>query len=213
LLGCVVAASVFEKKSVRLQGDYDSSLGLIAVVGPSRWAAPAALVSLGGLALALGMGVYMSERNAAGVTLLPTIAVLHTGPLFGAIGQSLPSFVHPFAFSLFTAAAMGPTGSPAYRACAGWWAVNVAFEMGQHPQVSVVIARALYDADGDTWPMWLTRPLSNYLLRGTFDVGDLAAATGGALAAAGVLCLIHRLEVRRAADAGRLTSILDGGSQ
>jgi glycopeptide antibiotics resistance protein len=40
--------------------------------------------------------------------------------------------------------------------------------------------------------------VSNYLLRGTFDVGDLIAATLGALAAALLLFVIHGWEVSRA---------------
>jgi len=160
----------------------------------SRRTASAALLALGGLALALGVVVYASDRDPAGVALLPAVAVLHTGPLFGALGQWLPSFVHPFAFSLFTAVALGPSASPAYRACVGWWLVNVAFEVGQHPRVSVVIVRALDDAGSNNWLRWLTRPLTNYFQSGMFDMGDLVAVTAGALMAAGVLYLVHRAE-------------------
>jgi hypothetical protein len=37
--------------------------------------------------------------------------------------------------------------------------------------------------------------LSSYVLRGTFDVGDLIAATAGAAGAASLLYVVHRLEV------------------
>jgi hypothetical protein len=37
---------------------------------------------------------------------------------------------------------------------------------------------------------WLTRTVSNYFLRGTFDVGDLIAVTLGAFAAACVMGLV-----------------------
>jgi hypothetical protein len=70
--------------------------------------------------------------------------------------------------------------------------VNVAFEVAQHPAISGAVARAAEGVFGRPWP---ARLLSNYVLRGTFDVGDLIAATAGAAAAAAVLCLVHRREV------------------
>jgi hypothetical protein len=112
-------------------------------------------------------------------------------PLFGALGGWLPSFVHPFAFSLFTAASRPAGASPAYAACIAWWVVNVAFEIAQSRGIAAVIARNVENALGRTS---VTQPLTNYLLRGTFDLGDLMAATAGALAAAGVLTFVHRRE-------------------
>jgi hypothetical protein len=141
------------------------------------------------------MLVYATDRDPIHVMLLPTIASLHTGPIFGGIDPWLPSFVHPLAFSLFTAAALQRSASPAYGACAAWWAVNIAFEVGQHVQISGRVAESVQLVLGQTW---LARALSNYFLRGTFDVGDIAAATAGALTAAAVLHLVHRLESRYA---------------
>jgi len=157
--------------------------------------APALLVAIGSLGLAVGLLVYMTDRDAAHAMLFPAGAGLASGPIFGILGLCLPSFVHPFAFSLFTAAALPSRSAWRYGACAAWCAVNVAFEVGQHPQVNAPLAEALQGSFG---PTLLTRPLANYFLRGSFDVGDIAAATAGALAAAGVLYLIHRLETRYA---------------
>jgi hypothetical protein len=72
---------------------------------------------------------------------------------------------------------------------------NVAFEATQHAAISGRLAAALQSAFGPTWP---TQTLSNYFLCGTFDVGDIVAATAGALAAAGLLSFIHRLETAHA---------------
>ena len=146
---------------------------------------------MGCLALAVGMLVYMTDRDAVHAMLFPSIASLDTGPIFGALGPWLPSFVHPFAFSLLTAAALQRAASPAYGACAAWWAVNIAFELGQRPQISGGLTQLLHGAFG---PTTLTRALSNYFVRGTFDVGDIVATTAGALAAAGLLYLVHRPE-------------------
>ena len=122
--------------------------------------------------------------------LFPSIASLDTGPVFGVLGLWLPSFVHPFAFSLFTAAALPPRPAWRYGACAAWCMVNVAFEMGQHPQVRAPLAEALQASVG---PTLLTRPLANYFLRGTFDGGDIVATLVGALAATAVMCLMDRI--------------------
>ena len=109
----------------------------------------AILAASGTLALALGLLVYLADRDASRSLLIPAAAALSAGPLFGELGQWLPSFVHPFAFSLFTAAARPPGSAPAYRACAGWWAVNVAFEAGQHPRVSAPLAEFLAGGPGN----------------------------------------------------------------
>lgn len=151
------------------------------------------LVATASLALVLGMLVYMSDRPAAHALLMPTVFTVASGPLFGMLGQWLPSFVHPFAFSLYSAAARAPAPRPAYGACVVWWAVNLVFEGAQHPHLRPIVVESLRDTFGG----W-TQPLSNYLLRGTFDPGDLIAAALGALAAAMVLLGVQRWESYRA---------------
>jgi hypothetical protein len=96
----------------------------------------------------------------------------------------LPSFVHPFSFSLFTAAVQTPRAGPRYGPCIAWGAINVAFEIGQHPLVSPRLADAL---TGPLDGLPLVEPLARYFIRGTFDWGDIAAALLGALAAGVVL--------------------------
>lgn len=159
------------------------------------WAAPVLLVVMGCLALAVGLLVYVADRDATRVWLLPHSAVLHGGPLFGALGDWLPSFVHTLAFSLLSAAALRRKAAPAYGTCAAWWAVNLAFEAAQHPQIRDRLAGVLRLAGGpDGW----TDALTGYFSGGTFDVGDIAAATAGALAAAAALWLVHQGETRYA---------------
>lgn len=160
--------------------------------GSWRSRGPALLIAVSGAVLALGALVYMADRSPARVALLPAALTLGAGPWFGALGPWLPSFVHPFAFALLSAALRMPGIAPAYSACVGWWIVNAAFEIGQHSGVAPLVAAGArhLGIDGP-----LTRPLTNYLLRGTFDVGDLIAATLGALAAAALLYVVHRQEV------------------
>lgn len=142
-----------------------------------------------GAALALGLAVYLADRPAGHAMLLPAVLAPGTGPLFGIVGQWLPSFVHPFAFSLASAALHAPGSGPAYGVCAAWWLVNIVFEAAQHPRLHQVAIEAAASLFGGGWPM---RPLADYLRLGTFDPGDLAATTLGALAAAALLRAVHR---------------------
>jgi hypothetical protein len=153
------------------------------------------LAALGCLALAAGTLVYLTDRDPSSAALVPAIPVLAGLGLFGTPGAWLPSFVHPFAFSLFTAALQPARRSPAYWACALWWAINVAFEIGQAPSVSAGLADALPKLFGQSS---LADTISNYLIRGTFAVADLVAVTAGAAAAAAVLRFIHFREARDA---------------
>jgi hypothetical protein len=66
--------------------------------------------------------------------------------------------------------------------------VNVAFEFGQHPQVSGPLVSAPRAALG---PGPVTRLRANYFLHGTFDVGDIVPAILGGLAAALVVRTIE----------------------
>ncbi len=171
-----------------LQSCPSKPAALLLTVTPAKL-----LVTTGLLVLTLGVLVYLTDRDAARAALIPAAAALAGSSLFGVIGHWLPSFAHPFAFSLFTAAVAGPGDAPAYRACFVWWVVNIAFETAQHPRLSLAIAEGLQDGLGRTWP---ARLASAYVLNGTFDVNDLVAATAGALAAALLLYVVHRLEIR-----------------
>lgn len=156
---------------------------------------PAVLIAVGALLFALGLLVYAADRGASHPQLASWAVWLGVGPLFGAWGAWLPSFVHPFAFSVFSAAIHPASEAPAYRACAAWWAVNVAFEIGQHPRAGPLIAAGLHRGFGDIASL---RQLADFFRRGTFDPADLAAASAGAACAAMLLFLLHRLELRHA---------------
>lgn len=150
----------------------------------AAWRRPALLAATASLALAIGLLVYITDRSASHAGLLPRIAALAGSHVFGALGQWLPSFVHPLAFSLFTVAALPPSRAPRYGACLAWGAVNVAFEIGQHPLVSARLAELLQGSSGGE-P--ITQALARYFVHGTFDPGDIVAALLGTLAAGAVL--------------------------
>lgn len=154
------------------------------------------LVATAVTALAIGLLCYVAWRAPGTAQWLPAAAGLGPAPgggMPGLLGGWLPSFVHPFAFALLTAAAAPAArqGSPILGACGGWWLVGIAFEAMQHPAVAAAMA--------DRLAAWtaalpglglLARPLLRYAVAGRFDVGDLAATTLGALAAAMVLAAV-----------------------
>lgn len=147
------------------------------------------LVTTGCLALSVGLVVYLADRAASSASLIPTIAAFVWHNVFGAHGEWLPSFVHPFAFSLFTAAALGPGVMRRHGACAFWCAINVGFEVGQGHALKAQWTEALRTGVGDWAP---TRSVLNYLLHGTFDARDMFAVVLGALAAAALLHFVDR---------------------
>ena len=159
------------------------------------WDRSASLAAVGSVAFAVGLLVYLADRDPSKAALIPTVAALTGSHVFGLLGGWLPSFVHTFAFSLFTAAALPEPAAPRYGACVVWFAVSVAFEIGQHPQISVRLAEALH---GGLGVLPFSRSLANYFVHGTFDPGDIVAALLGALAAGCVLLWMHprRMENR-----------------
>ena len=166
-----------------------AAVSVVPVARVKVWGRPASLAAIGCAVFALGLLVYLMDRDASKAAFIPSVAWLAGSNVFGALGGWLPSFAHTFAFSLFTAAVLPERGVPRYGACIAWFAVNVAFEVGQHPVVSVRLAELL---QGGLGGLPLTRSLANYFVYGMFDPGDIVAALLGALAAAAVLRLVHR---------------------
>ena len=192
------AGSALESVSSRRRGpvvNVRTSDGIRCIAPRARAAAPWAHVVAASLALLLGGLVYALDRGGLPQARWATLAGWVVAPWFGAVGGWLPSFVHPFAFSLFTAALRAPGARPAYLACAAWGLVNVAFELGQHPRVGPALAAHLQAAFG---PTGVGRALADYFTLGRFDPADLAAATAGALAAAAWLRAAHPKEDRHA---------------
>jgi hypothetical protein len=138
-------------------------------------------VSLALAVLGLGVLVYLLDRPP-GLTALPESITLFqpTARFFGALGQSLPEFAHVFAFSLLTIAFIGGGRRTAIAACSGWFLVDAAFELGQHPTIAPRLAHLT--------PSWFEAiPILNrtddFFRYGTFDPLDLLFVALGALAA------------------------------
>ena len=155
------------------------------------WVRPTLLAATGGVALSVGILVYLADRPGSHAGFIPEIAMFSGLNLFGKIGQWLPSFVHPFSFSLFTAAVLKPGVAVRIGASTFWGAVNVAFEVGQHPALHSRWIDAMHRGAGD-WA--IPRSVLNYFLHGTFDPCDLDAAMLGALAAGVLLHFADRCQ-------------------
>ncbi len=138
------------------------------------------LIAVG--ALVLGLLVYLFDRRPEHVYFLSHgFAFAHAWhPMFGAVGNSLPTFVHVYAFILLTAAIIGSTRARVIGICAAWFVVTTLFEFAQLPTIAGSIAVAL--------PAWFARVpiLDNtaaYFRNGTFDVVDLLSIALGTIAA------------------------------
>ena len=166
----------------------------MTAVGVPAWQRPTLLMFVGCLTLSTGLLVYLADRVASHAVLIPSIPAFSGCNLFGVLGQWLPSFVHPLAFSLFTAAVLKPSAATCWGACAFWGSVNVAFEVGQHPALSSPWTAALHGGAGD-WAV--VRSVLNYFLHGTFDPYDICAAALGALAAAVILYFVDHFQGAR----------------
>lgn len=81
--------------------------------------------------LGAGGWVYVFERPAELTPFFAAINFSHNAPpIFGALGGSLPTFAHAFAFSIFTAVIVGPTMLAARYASLTWFFIDILFEIG-----------------------------------------------------------------------------------
>ena len=127
------------------------------------------LLWLASLLITIGIAVYVVDRGA--VVHLP-------------LGNQLPTFVHPFAFILITAAVLQPWPRLLPAVCAGWFALETAFEFGQRDPIAVGINAAV--------PGWFAgvpwlEAIPDYFARGTYDPLDVLSIALGTLAAYGVV--------------------------
>jgi hypothetical protein len=138
-------------------------------------------VGLAGAAIALGVAVYLLDRGGA-VAFVPRqwATVVPVRHVFGALGGSLPTFVHTFAFALLFTALLRPRASVAVAAiCASWALVEAVFEIGQFRGAAVLL-RSWAGAASDVAPV---RAMLGYFASGTFSPSDLLSiALGGGLA-------------------------------
>ena len=138
------------------------------------------LLWLAAMLLAAGVMVYALDRGGAAY-FLPTWLARETGPpLFGLLGDHLPTFVHSLAFILITAAVLWPWPRLLPAICITWFAIECAFELGQLELLGRHVA--------DSVPAWLhgvpvLEAIPDYFALGTFDPLDILSIALGAVIA------------------------------
>ncbi len=153
-------------------------------------------IFIGLIILLLGISIYLTDRSPDQIYFVfkspVEISLHHTFPnLFGMIGNNLPSFIHVFSFILITAGVISSKKEGCIFICAGWFFMDVIFELGQ--RYNSLVLKII--------PDWLSgipffENTRNYFFRGTFDVMDLAAVLIGSVT--GYFVLILTLKKRKA---------------
>jgi hypothetical protein len=141
-------------------------------------------------ALGVGVLVYLIDRSPTHVYVLSRIAswISSRNSRLGALGGSLPEFVHVYAFILLTAAT-APKRNTVLSICAFWLLLDALFEFGQHPLLAPRIAAAV--------PAWFQHVpfldnTASYFQHGTFDYADLVAIVVGAMFAYGSIAMLQK---------------------
>jgi len=131
--------------------------------------------------LFVGTLVYVLDRSSASVPFFSVVSLADTlPPVFGRMGESLPTFAHVFAFSLLTAAWLGGGERAGLLACLGWFGVDTALEAGQHPQIAEGLVQFIPDSF-EGFP--ILNQADGYFVSGTFDAWDLISIAVGAATA------------------------------
>ena len=146
---------------------------------------------IGAVALFIGGLVYVLDRPSDQTYFINNLINVSfheaTPKIFGALGNSLPAFVHVFSFILITAGVLSCQKRGWVVICVSWLCLDLAFEFGQ--KFKAVPLKVI--------PGWFSgipflENTKAYFFRGTFDVLDLVAIALGTLAAYFVLLTTNK---------------------
>jgi hypothetical protein len=118
--------------------------------------------------------VYSTGVNISLYNILPNV--------FGLLGNSLPAFIHVFAFALITAGVVSCGKRGWLIICFTWFLIDSAFEFGQKFSTWTVNF-----IPGSFESIPILENTKAFFLQGTFDVHDLVAMAIGAITAYAVL--------------------------
>ena len=136
------------------------------VFGRSGWILSGVATGL----LLIGGIVYLVFRSGSTVYFLAGIfpETVNYSISTGTISNSIPSFLHIYAFILLTAVVLNPARTGLILICLGWVSVELFFEIGQHPFFAQYLTGWV--------PAWFANfsyleVANTYFLSGTFDPG------------------------------------------
>jgi len=133
------------------------------------------------LALAIGTSVYVLDRDWTTVQFLAFFADRQGDivPVFGTLGQVLPSFCHAYAFALLLILVLGRSRQARLTGAISWFAVAAICELVQSERIADLISKTATTGAGAP----VLDSIIRYIAGGHFDPGDLVAAAAGCLAA------------------------------
>ena len=149
--------------------------------------------SIACVSLCVGYALYFVGRSGPPIYAIPENLeqLIVPLPLLSQISGQLPSFFHTFAFILFLVVVLNPSRAGLFLVCLGWMAIELFFEIGQHP----FFAHYLIE-----WvPAWFAdvpflEATDSYFLTGTFDPVDVLFIFFGTAAALLTLYKVQRWE-------------------
>lgn len=132
--------------------------------------------------LCIGVLVYVLDRQPGSAYFIPNwfALTINFSPIFGEIGNYLPTFIHTFAFILLTVIIVAPSSLQVVLICIAWLAVDSLFEIAQITSIAYWIAGHV--------PGWFAgvpflENTSAYFINGTFDSLDLVSIAAGTVTA------------------------------
>jgi len=132
------------------------------------------------LALLAGACVYLVDRDWASTMFLGPFAAWQPArhEFFGAIGETLPSLLHAYAFTVLLAVTLWPWPKARSSAVLGWFAIAAGLEILQAPGVALAVFGPPASSGSP-----LVHSLALYAWCGEFDPADLLATALGCASA------------------------------
>lgn len=134
------------------------------------------------LALGIGVLVYLLDRQPSDVYFIPDwVSIADSlNPIFGQVGNNLPTFIHVYVFILLTVIIITPSPVMVFRICVIWFSVDSLFELAQLTPIAYLIAEHI--------PAWFIgipflENTATYFLAGTFDILDIISIAMGTVTA------------------------------
>lgn len=150
------------------------------------------LVAIGIAALLVGVLVYLLDRQPGSAYFIPDWLSLSntTHSIFSIIGDYLPTFVHVYAFILFTTVMLSPPSKVLLIIiCSTWFVIDSLFELAQIDAIANYLSGVM--------PGWFDgipflENTGNYFVYGTFDPLDILSIGLGTVLAYTTVVMINK---------------------